>query len=46
MAKEKQTAVRMDQKTYQALEKIAVKMDRSVSWLIRTAISDFIASHK
>ena len=45
---DKLVAVRIDPKIYEQLEVIAAKeeMDRSVSWLIRNAIEQFISGYK
>jgi predicted transcriptional regulator len=36
-------AVRIDTKTADGLEKLAVKMDRSISWLVRAACDAYVA---
>jgi len=37
------TAVRIDKETIKGLEKLAEKMDRSMSWLIRAACDAYVA---
>jgi predicted transcriptional regulator len=39
---DKQVGLRMDKEAITALEKIGVEIDRSVSWLIRTAVDQYI----
>jgi predicted DNA-binding protein len=45
MEKDKQTAVRMPAAEYRKLERIAQSLDRSVAWVIRDAISAYIAAN-
>ena len=44
--KEKQSAVRMESGDYRKLERIAKELDRSVAWVMRDAIRQYIANHK
>jgi hypothetical protein len=45
-AKDAQVMVRMTEQTHAALKRIAVELDRSVSWLLNDIATKFIASHK
>ena len=38
--------MRVSSEDYERLEHIGLEMDRSVSWLIRKAISDYIERYK
>jgi predicted transcriptional regulator len=40
--KEKLTSLRIPGKQYEALERIAKRDDRSIAWLIRKAIEEFV----
>lgn len=44
-AKAKLTAVRLETADHETLERIALKLDRSVAWCIRTAIKTYIAAN-
>jgi predicted transcriptional regulator len=44
-SKDKLTAVRLETGDYAKLERIAVALDNSVAWCIRSAIRTFIASN-
>jgi predicted transcriptional regulator len=43
---DKQIGLRMDSGDIEALERIGVEIDRSVSWMIRTAVSEYIERYK
>jgi predicted transcriptional regulator len=43
---DKQVGLRMDSADIEALEKIGAEIDRSVSWLIRTSVSEYIERYK
>ena len=43
---QKQVAVRMESADYAKMERIARKMDRSVSWCIRAAIQAYIEANR
>lgn len=38
--------IRIDIKSKKEVDRIAKKTDRSASYIVRTAISDYIAAHK
>lgn len=46
MTKDIRITIRIDDKTHFDLMQLAVKNDRTVSWLIRTAIEKFVKSSK
>jgi predicted transcriptional regulator len=43
---DKLVAVRMDSKTVRVLERIGVELDRSVSWILRQAATEYIERRK
>jgi len=46
MTKDIRITIRVEDQAYKELQKIAEKNDRSVSWLIRTAIKKLIQSSR
>ena len=42
---DKAVSVRMDLRSLKALEKIGEELDRSISWLVRKAVQEFIERH-
>jgi predicted transcriptional regulator len=40
------TGVRLEPDVKEKLEQIAVEMDRSVSWLIRNAVNEWVKAYK
>ena len=44
--KDKLVAFRLETKAHEALEKIGKDLDRSVSWLIRKAVEEYLARQK
>jgi predicted transcriptional regulator len=40
------TGVRLEPEVKATLERIAVEMDRSVSWLIRNAVTEWVKAYK
>jgi predicted transcriptional regulator len=46
MRYEVQTAVRLDKDIAEKLAKIAIEMDRSTSWLIRNAVTEWVKAYK
>lgn len=45
-SKDRQIGLRVVSSDIEALERIGVEIDRSVSWLIRTSISEYIDRYK
>ena len=45
-AHDKQVGLRMDSDAVAALERIGLEMDRSVSWLIRTSVDEYIERYR
>jgi predicted transcriptional regulator len=43
---DKQMGFRMDSDAVAALERIGLEMDRSVSWLIRTSVDEYIERYR
>jgi predicted transcriptional regulator len=42
---DKAVSVRMDLRALKALEKIGEELDRSVSWMVRKAVDEYITRH-
>jgi predicted transcriptional regulator len=45
-AHDKQVGLRMDSDAVAALERIGLETDRSVSWLIRTSVDEYIERYR
>jgi predicted transcriptional regulator len=45
-AHDKQVGLRMDSDAVAALERIGLEVDRSVSWLIRTSVDEYIERYR
>jgi predicted transcriptional regulator len=43
---DKQVGLRMDSDAIAALERIGLEIDRSVSWLIRTSVDEYIERYR
>jgi len=40
------TSIRFDDETLEKLSEIAMKQDRTISWLVRKAVQEFIKKNK
>ena len=45
LPEDKSVSVRMDLRALKALEKIGEELDRSISWLVRKAVDEYIKRH-